>query len=69
MPDKRPVSSAPQAYSGESHLVNRNGHHHPQLIECERRVKKLVDHLDEWLHSGFEGTRIDAIKKLGAKVS
>lgn len=55
--------------TGDSDSVDRNGHYHPRKAECERRLKMLISHSDKWLQSGFQGTRMNAIRDLEAEVS
>jgi hypothetical protein len=65
------VSSSDQVHTGDgdSDAVDRIGRFHPRKALGKRRLEKLINHLDQWLHSGFQGTRMNAIRELEAEVS
>ena len=48
--------------------VDRNGRYSPRIAEGEKRVERLVNHLDVWLEKGFQVTRTAAIRRLQAEV-
>jgi len=66
-----PVFSCPEpVIKGNRDIgVDRRGQLQPQIATCQRRIAKLIDHLDGWLESGFPGTRLDVIKALEQTVS
>jgi hypothetical protein len=70
-PSSIAISSSDQVHTGDgdSDAVDRIGRSHPRKALGERRLKKLISHLDQWLHSGFQGTRMNAIRELEAEVS
>jgi hypothetical protein len=66
--DERGIHDAPdkgRLYKAtDLDALTRNGQYHPGMAGCERRLKRLISHLDKWLQDGFQGTRSTAIGDL-----
>jgi hypothetical protein len=66
--DERGIHDAPdkgRLYKAtDLDALTRNGQYHPGMAGCERRLKRLITHLDKWLQDGFHGTRSTAIGDL-----
>lgn len=61
------LSPAHGPYASSS--IDRRGHYHRRMEICERRLEQLITHLDEWLQSGFQGSRPMAVRALQDKAS
>jgi hypothetical protein len=66
--DERGIHDAPdkgRLYEAtDLDALTRNGQYHPGMAGCERRLKRLITHLDKWLQDGFQGTASAAIGDL-----
>ena len=63
------TTSTHQMFTDDRDGLDRTGRYNPAVAECNKRLKRLVKHLDEWLENGSQGTRSMAISKLKAEVS